>query len=320
MKSKSSFYVRVKLPAGTGLETREALSEIITRVASRFSFQGLEDYAITLGAGEKVLGAEREFHDLRGRGTVSDEMRVYFGKKADGASFGKLLSSAIGDLKVGAPRELGKKDWMKEWRKHYRTQVVKENHAAIAIVPAWRKPPARPAAHVKIWPGQAFGTGTHPTTRLCLRSFLRAAPLLPAKTRLLDFGAGTGVLALSAMAIAAKEGHVVQALAVESDPEALAQAEKNARLNRRKLGFARKLAKGKRYDFIFANVLAPVLLKFRKELGAALAEDGTLVLSGILATEAEAFAEEFRQPGLELAQIETEGDWASLVWWRVGSY
>jgi ribosomal protein L11 methyltransferase len=316
MKAKTSYYVRVKLPAGTGLDTREALSEIMTRVASRFSFQGLEDWAITLGAGEKVLGAEREFHDLRGKGTVSDEMRVYFGKKADGTTFGKLLSSVIPELKIGAPRELGKKDWMKEWRKHYRTQVVKEGKGALAIVPAWKKPPARPAAHVKIWPGQAFGTGTHATTRLCLRAYLRAAPDLGNKLSLLDFGAGTGVLALGALALAAKEGRAISALAVESDPEALAQAGKNARLNRRKLALRRKLAKGKRYDFVFANVLAPVLLAFRRELAAALKPGATIVLSGILASEAESFAEEFRQKGLELVRLDTEGDWASIEWRR----
>jgi len=316
MKAKSSFYVRVKLPAGTASETREVLSEIITRVASRFSFQGQEDWAVTLGAGEKVLGAEREFHDLTGKGTVTDELRVYFAKKADGAAFGKILTGAIEDLKVSAPRELGKKDWMKEWRKHYRTQVVKEGRAALAIVPAWKKAPLRPAAHVKIWPGQAFGTGTHATTRLCLRSYLREAPALPNKFNLLDFGAGTGVLALGAMALATAAGARVTALAVESDPEALAQAGKNARLNRRKLGLSRKLAKAKRYEFVFANVLAPVLLKFRAELFAALRPGGFLVLSGILASEAEKFSEEFAQDGLELLGIQVEGDWASLEWRR----
>lgn len=317
MKAKTSFYVRVKLPAGIALETREALSEIITRVASRFSFQGLEDWAVTLGAGEKVLGAEREFHDLRGKGTVTEEVRVYFAKKPDGVVFGRLLTSAIEDLKVSAPRALGKKDWMKEWRKHYRTQVVKEGKAALAIVPAWKKPPARPKAHVKIWPGQAFGTGTHATTRLCLQAYLREAAALPNNFKLLDFGAGTGVLALGAMALAAGSGQRITALAVESDPEALAQAGKNARLNRRKIELSRKLAKQKRYEFVFANVLAPVLLAFRKELAASLTPGGFLVLSGILASEVEGFASDFGQKGLELLRIDTEGDWASVSWRRL---
>ncbi|RZA07098.1 MAG: hypothetical protein EOP11_08630 [Proteobacteria bacterium] len=316
MKPKASFYVKIKLPPATSAETREALSEIITRVASRFSFQGLEDWAITLGAHEKVLGAEREFHDLRGKGTLSEDMRVYFAKKADGVIFAKLLSSAIGDLKISAPRALGKTDWMKEWRKHYRTQVIRQGRAGLAIVPAWKKPPASPKASVKIWPGQAFGTGTHATTRLCLEAYLREAPSLGNKFNLLDFGAGTGVLALGAMALAAQSGQKISALAVESDPEALAQAGKNARLNRRKLGLSLKLHRGEKYEFVFANVLAPVLLKFRKPLKDACQPGGFLVLSGILSAEADRFAEEFHQKGLELLSIEREGDWASLSWRR----
>lgn len=318
MKPATSFYVSIRLPEGTALETREALSEVLLRVASRFSFQGLEDWAVELTAGEKVLGAEREFHDLRGKGKISEDIRVYFAKKPDGASFKKLVSSAFAELKISAPRALGKKDWMKEWRKHYRTQLVKEGKAAIAVVPAWKKPPARPPVHVKIWPGQAFGTGTHATTRLCLQAFLREASALPPRYRLLDFGAGTGVLALGALAWAARAKQQVTAVAVESDPDALEQAGKNARLNRRKLQLALKLPKVNPYEFVFANVLAPVLLQFKKELSASVAPGGFLVLSGILAKEAEEFARSFADRSLELLTIETEGDWAALHWRKRG--
>ena len=316
MKPASSFYVKVELPSGAALETREALAVVLTRVASRFSFQGLEDYTVELSSGEKVLGAEREFHDLRGRGKMNDEMRVYFGKKTDGTIFGKLVKSAFEDLKIAAPRALGKKDWMKEWRKHYRTQIVREGKAALAIVPAWKKPPATPKVSVKIWPGQAFGTGTHSTTRLCLKAFLKAAPSMPTSLSLLDFGAGTGVLALGAQAWAAKAGMKIKAVAVESDPQALEQAGKNARLNRRELRLCLKMPKAKPYDFVFANVLAPVLLLFKKELAASVKPGGLMVLSGILATESESFRKKFAQKELEYLGTELEGDWAALLWRR----
>lgn len=310
----NSYFVRLKLPKGTGTETREALSEILVRVASRFSFQGIEDWSVELGANEKVLGAEREFHDLRGRGQMSPEMRVYFALKADGAQFAKLVGTSFADLKVAPPAKLAPRDWMKEWRKHYKIQTVKGGRRSIRIVPAWKKAPAGLA--VKIHPGQAFGTGTHPTTRLCLQEFLSLAGELPPSLRLLDFGAGTGVLALAAMAWAKSEKRPMKALAVESDPEGLKACGKNAKLNRLELPAKRKIPAKRVFDFVFANVLSPVLLAHREALVASLAEDGWLVLSGILAKEADQFAMQFRHPELKLIRISRDGDWASLLYQR----
>lgn len=310
----SSYFVRLKLPNGTAPETREALSEILVRVASRFSFQGIEDWTIDLGAKEKVLGAEREFHDLRGKGKMSPEMRVYFSLKTDGAQFARLVGGAFADLRVLPPAKLEKRDWMKEWRKYYKIQTVKAGGYAMKIVPAWKKAPAGLA--VKIHPGQAFGTGTHPTTRLCLQEFLRVADELPTRLRLLDFGAGTGVLALGAYAWAKKEKFIFRALAVESDPEGLKACAKNARLNRAKLPTARKIPAGRVFDFVFANVLSPVLLAERERLVRALGEDGWLVLSGILSREVDQFALQFRHANLKLIRISRDGDWASLLYQR----
>ena len=309
----SSYFVRLGLPEGLARNTREALSQVLVKLASRFSFQGLEDWSIDLDQGEKVLGAEREFHDLWGRGRTSNEIRVYFSRKADGGRFGKIVGSFFEDLKVHPPLELARKDWMKEWRKHYKTQKVAAAGRRIWIVPAWKKAPK--GVSVKIHPGQAFGTGTHPTTRLCLAEFLRTIDELPPKVRLLDFGAGTGVLALGAMAVAKKEKRSLFALAVETDPEGLKSCAKNARLNRRELKTARKIPKRK-FDFIFANVLSPVLLKERENLVSALAADGWLVLSGILSQESDQFALQFRHPDLKLIRVSKEGDWASLLYQR----
>jgi ribosomal protein L11 methyltransferase len=310
----SSYFVRLKLPKGTGTETREALSSILVRVASRFSFQGIEDWSVELGANEKVLGAEREFHDLRGKGRMSPEMRVYFALKTDGAQFAKLVGSTFAELKVLPPAKLAPRDWMKEWRKHYKTQMVKSGRHSIRIVPAWKRAPA--GLSVKIHPGQAFGTGTHPTTRLCLQEFLGVSAELPSSFRLLDFGAGTGVLALAALAWAKKEKRMVKALAVESDPEGLKACAKNARLNRMKLPVAKKIPARREFDFVFANVLSPVLLSHREPLVRALSADGWLVLSGILAKEADQFALQFRHPMLKLIRVSREGDWAALLYQR----
>jgi len=310
---KSSYFVRLGLPEGTEIPAREALSRILTGVASRFSFQGLEDWQVDLPESTKILGAEREFHDLTRFSALNGEMRVYFAKKADAANFGRLLKANFEDLVVFSPRKLAPKDWMKEWRKHYRTQKILGGHREIFVVPAWKKSP-RGKVSVRVYPGQAFGTGTHPTTRLCLQVFLEQE--LPAEAQILDFGAGTGVLALGALALGKVEKKKFKATAVESDPEALNQCRKNARLNRSPIIFSSRLPQ-KKFDFVFANVLAPVLLRFRGQLERCLKKGGVIVLSGILASDGKNFLRQFQSPGLRLREEKQEGDWVAFVFERI---
>jgi len=243
---------------------------------------------------------------------MSRQMRAYFAKKSDAAMFARLVRASFADLKVFPPLELASKDWMKEWRKHYKTQVIKGGAFRLRIVPAWKKAP-KGGVSIKIQPGQAFGTGTHATTRLCLSAFMENLDSIGDRFSLLDFGAGTGVLALGAMALASNTGKLAKALAVESDGEALKLCRKNAGLNRRKMSFSRKLPSAGKFDFIFANVLSPVLLAYRRELAKRLKPGGTLVLSGVLASEAGQFSKEFSVKGLKLRKTMIEGDWAAFI-------
>lgn len=299
-----SFFVKITLPEGLGAESREAFSALVPRLAARFSFQGLSDWSVDVQR-SRVLGVESEFHDLRGHGRVSREMRVYFASKADGAAFRALLSSVVGDVKVSAPLRQADKDWMKEWRRHYKVQKISAAGQALWIVPAWKRGPAR-GAKVRIYPGQAFGTGTHATTQLCLKLFLSHGLR---EGRMLDFGAGTGVLAIAA----ARFGY--QGLAVESDPVALEQCRVNLKLNRVKgVRAARAMPSGRRFGLVFANVLSPVLLERRAALKAAVAPGGLLILSGILAAEARAFLRKFGLAGgFKLAELATQGEWAAIA-------
>lgn len=299
-----SYFVRIPVK-GLRPEPREALSALVIRLAARFSFRGLEDWAVDLADSTKILGIEREFHDLRGKGRTSEQLVVYFGSRKDAQGFRQLLLGLVADIKISAPRRQAKRDWMKEWRKHYKAVRLREGKASLVITPAWKKAP-RGVPSVRIYPGQAFGTGTHPTTRLCLRLFLRHSA---GARRILDFGAGTGILALGALAV---EGRGARVLAVESDPEGLAQARKNARINRATLMFSRRMRKGK-YDLVFANVLAPVLVAEKRALAAAVAPGGLIILSGILRAEGAKFLRAFRTPGLRLVEELSEGDWTSFA-------
>lgn len=314
-KAATSFYTSLLLPEGTELKQREAFSQIVGNLASRFSFQGMEDWAVELDAGTKVLGIEREFHDLSGKGKLKPEIRVYFAKKEDAGVFGKVLMNAFEDIRVQSPKKLIPRDWMKLWRKFYKTQMIQEGGQRLAIVPSWKKAPAgKKLLKVRIAPGQAFGTGTHATTRLCLQMFLRYAPALKVrKIKVLDFGAGTGVLAIAAEQWAKNEKLSFQGLGVESDPEALKQGKKNVVLNRSKVKFQAKVGKVQSYNFVFANVLAPVLLEFRDLLSESVARGGFLVLSGLLASEIHSFAEKFLKSPLEIVEVITDGDWGAIV-------
>lgn len=314
--NKKSYFVRLGIPPGTKRETREALSQILTGVASRFSFQGLEDWSVDLPDTTKILGAEREFHDLTRSGPMNREMRVYFATKADSSSYAKLIRASFEDLKVFPPKLLAPKDWMKEWRKFYRIQKISGGGFQLYLVPAWKKAPAKKLV-VKVNPGQAFGTGTHATTRLCLQVFLERSIALPEKSSLLDFGAGTGVLALSALALAKQQKCKISAVAVESDPDALEQCRKNARLNRLEMKFTRKFPAKKRFDFVFANVLSPVLVEFRSLLSESLKPGALLVVSGILAEDGQNFLSKFSNQSLALLESRVEGDWAAFLFQRV---
>jgi ribosomal protein L11 methyltransferase len=305
---RKSFFVEIFLPKNLPEEQREALAQILSQLASRFSFLGFEDWEVTLSAQQKVLGVEREFYDLRQWKKPKPRMCAYFGKVSDAKIYQQILQKTFSELEVKAPRLLRPKDWMREWRKVYRPQKISGKTASLWIVPAWFQ--GRGKNSVFVNPGQAFGTGTHPTTRLCLQAFLDFSPLLPERAKILDFGAGTGVLAIAALVIGKNKKLQWRALAVETDPEGLKSCRENAKKNKVKLPVAKKIAKGE-YDFVFANVLAPVLLAHKSELMRAVKSGGTLVLSGILRKEAKAFAKEFAPRKRML--LFTEGDWAALV-------
>lgn len=131
--------------------------------------------------------------------------------------------------------------------------------------------------------GLAFGTGQHPTTRLCLEWMERE---MPAGLRVLDYGAGSGVLALAALKLGA-----VEATAVDNEPQALLAAQRNAELN----GLQESIRIGQpellgaeQYDLIFANILARPLIDLADEFAQRQPGGGWIVLSGILTTQIDA--------------------------------
>jgi ribosomal protein L11 methyltransferase len=195
------------------------------------------------------------------------------------------------------------------------------DRAGVEIAPRWRIVSAQSAeghdeVQLVIDPGPGFGDGTHETTQLCLQAIAALAPRVGA-WRMVDFGSGSGILAIGA----AKLGAVVDA--VEIDPVAGAHGARNARANAvdDRIRHARTLEDTRgSFDFAVANILRSILLEFADALVARLTPGATLVLSGLVSTDVPQvgarYASLLRD---QRPEVYERGEWRALVWRRVSS-
>ena len=182
------------------------------------------------------------------------------------------------------------KDWEREWMQHYRPMPFGKR---LWVCPSWLQPPDPGAINLLLDPGLAFGTGTHPTTALCLAQ-LDSMDL--AGCDIVDYGCGSGILAVAALRLGA-----AFALAVDNDPQALVATRDNAGRN----GIAAAgmevvlpdavdhQAWSGRASLVIANILAGPLMELADTLAAFLRPGGTLLLSGLLDTQAAALCEHY---------------------------
>ncbi len=220
------------------------------------------------------------------------------------------LGAVVGDEALAALswRREADQDWAREWRRGLRPRRV----GRFVVTPSWCAHDAEPAEHtIVVDPEMAFGTGEHATTRGALRLLGES---LRAGDQVLDVGTGSGILAIGAAMLGARE-----VLAVESDGDALANAEDNLRRNgvadrvqlvhaRVDAAFLRRAGAGA-FDLVVANVLAGVLRPLLQPLHGALAPGGRLVLGGILDYEAGDMLEAARAVGLVLRVEDVEDEW-----------
>ncbi len=172
------------------------------------------------------------------------------------------------------------------------------------IVPTWHEPPAQAREVIRLDPGLAFGTGTHPTTRMCLRWIAAHAPQ---GRRVLDYGCGSGILAIGA----AKHG-AAEVDAVDIDPAAVQATLDNARANGVVLRAGLpELAQGL-YGTVLANILATPLKVLAPLLCAHVAPGGALVLAGILERQASELTEAYA-PWCELQVADAEDGWVLMT-------
>lgn len=220
----------------------------------------------------------------------------------------------IGDL---ACRLLKEDDWANAWKTHFPVLRIGRR---IVIRPTWRRHRRQPDDVVlALDPGMAFGTGLHPTTRLCLatledladRGLIAAGAADGGPARVIDVGSGSGILAIAAARLGARE-----VLAVDVDPIAVEASASNARRNR--LARVIRSREGSSpsgegpFDVVLANLIASLLVMLADGLVADLRPGGTLLASGIFANREAEVVAAFEARGLVIAGRRTEGDWVAL--------
>ncbi|QFT53372.1 50S ribosomal protein L11 methyltransferase [Microbulbifer sp. THAF38] len=176
--------------------------------------------------------------------------------------------------------QLEDKDWEREWMSHYKPIQCGDN---LWICPSWCEPPQPQAVNLLLDPGLAFGTGTHPTTFLCLR-WLAQEPLQGKSA--IDFGCGSGILGIGALLLGAE-----RAMGTDIDPQALIASRDNALRNgidpQRFPVYLPEQMPQESADFMLANILAGPLVELSTQLIALTKVGGRICLSGILASQAE---------------------------------
>jgi ribosomal protein L11 methyltransferase len=225
-----------------------------------------------------------------------------------------IVAEAAAAIKLAASpafttRFVGDEDWVRLTQSQFAPIHIGKN---IWVVPSWHEAPDPDALILELDPGLAFGTGSHPTTRLCME-WLEAHPM-PDKT-VLDYGCGSGILAMVAKKMGA--GDVA---GVDIDPQAIASARDNAERNGCEIDFylpdsfavadKTQHATG-RFDTVVANILSSPLKLMAPMLSGRVAPGGYLILSGVLARQAEEVAAAYA-PFIKLGVWAEQDGWVAL--------
>jgi len=289
------------------------LAEAVADVLARFAYSGvmmeqgvkyMDDEDAGTPTGPIIVRAYLEMNDqIKETRQKLEESLYYLGM--------------IQPLPAPVYKQIADQNWMEAWKQHYKPILIGER---LVIVPAWMDSPDPNRVAIKIDPGMAFGTGTHPTTQLCLE-FMEAIVGADGHPPLsvIDVGCGSGILSIAAIKLGAKS-----ALGVDIDTDSIVNARENAKTNSigdeliLGVGSVQEILDGKfpfrKAPIVVANILAPVIVRlFDRGLAELIEDNGAIILSGILQEQAQSVIEAAQAKGLRMNERKQMRDWVALT-------
>ena len=287
----------------------EIVSEVSRQQAEQFSDALMEFGALSVSVEDADEGTEAEqplFGEpgMEPKEAAWEHSRVVALTPVD-FNHAQLVELAAAQCKIAVPkhslRSVADQDWVRLTQSQFEPMLIGER---IWVVPSWHTAPDPDAIILELDPGLAFGTGSHPTTRLCMEWLESHAPL---NKSVLDYGCGSGILAIVAKKLGAQ--HVD---GIDIDPQAITAAEFNATRNHCEIDFAlpNKIS-ADTYDVVVANILSNPLKLMAPMLSNKVAPGGMLVLSGVLERQALEVAAAYA-PYLALSVWQERDGWVAL--------
>jgi ribosomal protein L11 methyltransferase len=203
---------------------------------------------------------------------------------------------------------IDEEDWANAWKQYFKPIRIGRS---IVVSPPWESADLQPGDRLLVIdPGMAFGTGTHPTTQLCL---VALEDYVPANdiVRVADIGTGSGILA-----IAAKKLGAPYVLATDIDPLAIRIAAENAAANSVVIDFRSQADWSRPYDLLVANILADILIDFAQQFAAAVRPGGFYVASGIIEGRETDVRNCTERMGFRHIETRRQGEWVALIFQR----
>ncbi len=234
-----------------------------------------------------------------------EELKQFFKVKRQDIIDKKIFNSDIGSWEISLKKQ-EITDWSKKWKEHWKPSKISNK---IVICPSWESyEPKQNEIKVTLDPGNAFGTGTHATTQLCVYA---CEKYMPKNAVAADIGCGSGILG-----ICAKKLGAISVDSVDTDETAVETAKINAQINKENISFQTSSSDAlgsSKYDFVFANILHNVLAEIMGDLKRITKTGGKIVLSGILEGKEEVVINAVKLNGLKQIEEMKQKEWLAYV-------